>query len=62
MNFLWWSKESQSVGDEGVSRCGGAGRWIFFFSATNEELKHALVLDLSAPVASLTAVLLRDSV
>ncbi len=39
---------------------GRAGESLTDF--TDEELEHALVLDLSAPVASLEAVLLRNSV
>ena len=60
MNCLWWSRESQSVGVE-VSVAwfvgGGAGD-----GATNEELEHALVLNLTAIVGSLKTILLRDGV
>lgn len=61
MNFLWSSNESQSVGCEmrGQSRrlcVEGLGHAV----CTDEELEHAWILDLSAPVASLETILLRN--
>lgn len=67
MNFLWWSSESQSVGVSSVvvrkkSGAGGEGIGIELRKVrlrTDEELEHARVLYLAAPVGALEAVLLR---
>lgn len=68
MNFLWASRESQSVGaGVSVARLRWRGgrlvvlHWLVGWF-TDEELEHALVLDLAAPVEPLEAVLLRDGV
>ena len=62
MNFLWWSSESQSVGVSSVvvrKKSGAGGEGIGIELRTDEELDHARVLHLAAPVGALEAVLLR---